>query len=115
MSVLRGDDIQIKKVNLNNSFINLLVKSDGRANWEIMKETDETDIEATPEEESSSLLIKLKKFTITNSKFVYDDKSLAFYLLLENVNHELSGDLTLDNTTLQTHTTAENSLPPTKE
>lgn len=107
MSVLRGDDIQIKKVNLNNSFINLLVKSDGRANWEIMKETDETDIEATPEEESSSLLIKLKKFTITNSKFVYDDKSLAFYLLLENVNHELSGDLTLDNTTLQTHTTAE--------
>lgn len=107
MSVIKGDAYEVKKVGLSEPVFNLLVTGEGAANWDIAVESGEPETEAEQPEESSPLLIQLRKVTISDSRLVYDDKSLATYLLLEGLNHELSGDFTLDFTTLNTHTTVE--------
>ncbi len=106
MSVFRGEAYELKKVTIDQPVINALVSEDGTANWDITIESPEG--EETEQVESgdseSPLLIKLRSVVITNAKIVYDDKSLVTYALLEGVDHRLSGDFTLDFTTLKTHT-----------
>jgi len=109
MSVIKGEAYEVKKVGLSAPVFNLLVTSEGMANWDIALESAEPETETDQSGDSSPLLIKLRKVTISDSRLVYDDKSLVTYVVLEGLNHELSGDFTLDFTTLQTHTTI-NSL-----
>lgn len=104
-SVFKGDEYIIKKVDLNNPVFNLLVTAEGAANWDIVPESEEA--EATAEEESSAMLIKLRQVTINDARLIYDDKSLVTYVLVEGLNHKLSGDFTADFTTLNTHTTID--------
>lgn len=102
MSVFKGDEYIIKKVNLDKPVFNFLVTKEGLANWDIALESDETEIPT--EEESSALLIKLRQVTINDARLVYDDKSLVTLVKIDGLDHVLSGDFTMDFTTLKTHT-----------
>lgn len=106
MSVIRGDAYELRKITIWDPQVNALVNKDGAANWDIAPESDSTT--TAPEEQDtggSAFVIKLRDVEIENARIVYDDKSLATYALLEGVNHKLSGDFTLDYTTLDTYTT----------
>jgi hypothetical protein len=103
MSVINGSEIKIKSVSLENASMNFLVDKDGRANWDIVKPSEET----TPASaEPTTFKASLKRYSITETRICYDDRSLDFYLLLDDVNHEGSGDFTQDLFTLSTHTSA---------
>ncbi len=105
MSVIRGEDYELKKIVINRPVVNALVKKDGAANWDIAVESEAgPETETGPESESSPFVIQLRSVEINDATIVYDDKSLVTYALLEGVNHELSGDFTLDYTTLSTYT-----------
>jgi vacuolar-type H+-ATPase subunit H len=108
MSVIKGEDLEITKIGIVNPEINALVLEDGAANWDIVPETDDTLADETQADSGESqLLVKLKSVSISNAKIVYDDKSLVTYVLLEGLNHNLSGDFTLDFTSLNTYTTIQ--------
>ncbi len=104
MSVFKGSPYEIKKIALSEPVINALVKADGKANWDISMPAEEPAKVEQPEE-SGSFLIKLKDVTITNGRIFYDDKSLISSVLLTGVNHKLSGDFSMDFTSLKTKTT----------
>jgi len=101
MSVINGDEIGIRSVNLASPVMNFLVKKDGKANWDIAK-ADSSASAATAEE--SAFKAKLKRYSITDGRVVYHDESLDFYLGMNGLNHNGSGDFTQDLFELNTHT-----------
>ena len=103
MSVINGSEIKIKSVSVNDAVMNFSVDKDGRANWDIAKPS--VDTTAAPSE-PTKFKANLKRYTISNSRICYDDRSLDFYLLLEGLNHEGKGDFTKDLFTLSTRTNA---------
>ncbi len=107
MSVIRGEAYQVNKIGLKNPFINLLVKEDGAANWDITIPSEEPETVAEPEAETSAFVIKLKEVTISGGRLIYDDKSLATLAIIDGLDHTLSGDFTLDFTSLDTYTTIQ--------
>ena len=105
MSVIKGEQYQINAIVLDHPHILAKVLKDGKANWDITKPSPET--EQSGAEEPSSFKMTLKKFEIKNGNIIYDDASLGFKTALVDMNHNLSGDFTQDNFTLETETTIE--------
>ncbi|MBL0139632.1 MAG: membrane assembly protein AsmA [Bacteroidetes bacterium] len=104
MSVIKGGEIKIKSVDLNSAIMNFLVDKDGKANWDIAKPSTGPETASEP----SSFKANLKHYAISNSRIIYDDKSLGFYLKLDGVNHSGKGDFTQDLFVLSTNTEASN-------
>jgi len=100
MSVIKGDEIGIRAIHLENPVMNFLVKKDGKANWDIAKEDN---VAAAPASESA-FKAKLKHYSIKDGRIVYHDESLDFYLGMSGLNHNGSGDFTQDLFELTTHT-----------
>ena len=103
MSVIKGGQIDIKKIHLQQPLINLIVLKDGKANWDIAK-PDSTP--AGPASEPSKFKVALKSYSIDNGRLSYDDASLGFKMTMEDLNHSGMGDFTQDLFILSTNTSA---------
>jgi hypothetical protein len=101
MSVISGDQINIKTIYLSQPRIHAIILKDGKANWDIAM----PDSAAKPEDTAaSSFKASLKKLTIDDGYLVYDDRQLGFYTKAVSMNHTLSGDFTQDMFLLSTQT-----------
>src|SRR3990172_669936 len=107
MSVIKGDEIAIKTISIDRLRALAKVLEDGRANWDITKETGEEDVvtEEVVDTAASPFKMSLKKFEIKNTDIIYDDVQGGIYANIKNLNFDLSGDFTDDFTTLETRTT----------
>jgi uncharacterized protein involved in outer membrane biogenesis len=106
MSVIRGDAYKLRKVYISKPSVNVRVTQEGLANYDIMLPSEPTS-GPTPEEPSSSFQIDLQHVAISDGRIIYDDESLTTYALLEGVDFKMSGDFTLDLTSLDTYTSVE--------
>ena len=115
MSVISGDQIIVEEISLDEPNIKVLVLSDGTANYDIAKESESEELPAAEEQETestddtseSSMSIGIEKWSINNAKLIYRDQSMNFYTSLVGLNHEGSGDFTLDVFDMKTKTTVE--------
>ena len=107
MSVISGDEINIKTILINHPIINAIVLSDTTANWDIAKAADEEVIEEEESTESSSFKLGLKDVRIVNANITYADATMDLSTSIKNLNFTLSGDMTEDITDLVTKTTIE--------
>ena len=103
MSAITGDQIKIKEVLLDEPKIEVLVMETGLANYDIAKEsTADEEPESTEEspveegESSSDISIGVEKWAITNGQLIYLDQSMNVTATILGLNHEGSGDFTLD-------------------
>ena len=103
MSVIKGGTIGIKKVSINSPVMYFLVNEKGKSNWDIAKPSAK---QAT-NNEPSTFKASLKEYSISNGLIVYNDKTMPFFLKLDNVNHTGSGDFTQDLFLLKTKTLVE--------
>ncbi|OFY17726.1 MAG: hypothetical protein A2W98_08465 [Bacteroidetes bacterium GWF2_33_38] len=101
-----GDEYKVNSIIIDHANINAIVLKDGKANWDIAKESGDVE-DSTSSEEPTVFKLKLNQLSINNATIVYDDRSLDFYTLLENMNFSLNGDMTQDITTLNTLTSIE--------
>jgi cell division septum initiation protein DivIVA len=106
MSVIRGDSYKLRKVHISKPRVNVQVTKEGLANYDIALPSEPTP-EPIPDESPSTFAIELQKVTIDDGRIIYDDKSLTTYALLEGVDFKMSGDFTLDFTSLDTYTSIE--------
>jgi len=108
MSVISGDEINIKTILIDHPTINAVVLADTTANWDIAKASDDVD-EVIEEEttEASSFKLGLKNFQIINANISYQDATMDLITSIKNLNFTLSGDMTEDVTDLVTKTTIE--------
>jgi hypothetical protein len=103
MSLIKKEAIQVRGILLDRPRISAIVLEDGRANWDIAKETGTAEEEEADTTGSGTMDLKaeLKKFEIRNAKVSYDDRSSAMKASLAGFNLLLSGDLGLEHTTLE--------------
>jgi cell division septum initiation protein DivIVA len=101
MSVFKGSEYKIKKIELNKPSILLKGLENGHVNWDI---TIKDTLKTTKTEEPSNFKIAFKKIEINNANLTYDDAKLGFILKLKDLNHSSKGDMTAEVTTLKTKT-----------
>jgi len=102
LSVVKGDGpVEIKAIRLDKPVLNVLVLRDGKANYDIAKESDEPQAG----EEPAAMQIKLQQYSIKDGKLVYEDRLSDVSVEANKLNHSGSGDFTLDVYDLQTKTT----------
>ncbi|MDR2682906.1 MAG: AsmA family protein, partial [Dysgonamonadaceae bacterium] len=90
---------EIIKVELKNARVHAIVHEDGKANWNIVPETeDETPVDTT----ETAFKLSLKKVSIRNTSIYFDNDSSRLNLAVENLNLDLSGDMTADETRIRT-------------
>lgn len=96
MSVFRGSPYEIKTIRLQKPYIQLIELEDGRQNWAITLSDDDTTPE--PDDEALDIGVGLRSVKIQDAKIVFDDRTTTFYVSMEDINSELNGDFSLDQT-----------------
>ncbi|MFN2429172.1 MAG: AsmA-like C-terminal region-containing protein [Cryomorphaceae bacterium] len=109
MSVISGDQIKIKKVALESPRIQVLVREDGAANYDIAKETADTTAVEEPDSASEPVNLAIEEYSIFDGFFVYDDATLPMRLQLAGMNHTGEGNFAEDVFTLFTNTSLESA------
>ena len=109
MSIIGGGTIGVKTIELIKPNLHVIVLKGGKANYDIAKEseTDEVEEEPAEEEGSEDFQLSLKRLLISECNLIYDDRDGDMYAGIKNLNFELSGDFTADQTSLITMTTIE--------
>lgn len=92
---------RIDELRLNNSFINIKVDSLGRNNYNIAIE----DTTSTASD-SSAFSLDLKHYELNDAHIKYVDEPAKVALNVENLQHEGTGDFSLDKSKLDTHSEA---------
>ena len=96
--------IEIKRLLLDKAKLHIKVDEAENANYDIALE-DQSPQETTPSS-SSNFTFNLNEYAITNAEISYDDFATGIHLLISEMNHSGTGDLSLENSELQTKTDA---------
>jgi hypothetical protein len=99
------ESIQVDGLLLNESLINIKIDSLGNANYDIAVKKEVIPSEA-PSADKGSFSFALKNYEIKDSRINYLDESSKTFLILTDVNHKGTGDLSESITQLDTHTEA---------
>ncbi|MCM4155260.1 AsmA family protein [Gramella sp. AN32] len=95
---------KIDELKLNDAFINIKIDSLGRANYDIAK-VDSTATQ-TPADTASAFSLDLKHYEINDSRVKYVDEKGKIALDVLHLNHEGTGDFSLDTSELDTYSEA---------
>jgi vacuolar-type H+-ATPase subunit H len=106
MSVISGDQIVVKSINLDRPYFNVNVLEDGTANYDIALASDDSAIEEeeTATEESAPLNLSIKEYSISDGVIIYDDATLPMRMVIDDLDHVGNGDFAQDIFTLKTET-----------
>ena len=103
-SVVKGNEIGIYAIDIENPNIHTIINKYGDVNWDIMKPIV-TD--STKKEDSKELKLKLDHYTIENGIFKFSDFEGNKFFSLENIQHAGKGDFNAAIFTLTTTTDVE--------
>lgn len=104
-SLFNKTGYEVKSIVMDRAVVNAIVLKDGSANWNIMKDTT-TAVSAETVPASPGMKILLKKVALLNSSISYIDDEYVIKTYLNNVNFNMSGDMTASETDLQMSVTA---------
>ncbi|MBI1224091.1 MAG: AsmA family protein [Bacteroidetes bacterium] len=93
--------LEIKSVVLDKPEINVIVLSNGKANYDITKPSADTTTTET------AFQIKLQEYAINSGNITYDDRLGGTFLKISNLNHSGEGDFTQDVFDLTTKTSID--------
>ncbi|GAO44366.1 AsmA family protein [Flavihumibacter petaseus] len=103
MSLFGSGPIEISHVTLEQPRIHAIVLKDGQANWDIMKPDEDTTAASEP---GKGFSMDLKKYSIRDGYIRYDDEQGNMHLLINQLDHEGSGNFSSENFILKTQTNA---------
>lgn len=102
-----GEPIGIKSLAIDKAMLNILVDADENANYDLALDSGGSP---AGEDSDSGFSLDMQSYSITNSEIRYHDGASGIALLLEAIQHQGSGDLSLSASELQTSTEAMVSL-----
>ena len=97
VSAIKMENIKIKRIAIDYPRVHAWVMPDGKVNWDIMKDTGEAE-DTTASDLNPK--VELKRFEINHGLIRYDDDSSKINASLDDVNFDMTGDLSQDFTTL---------------
>jgi hypothetical protein len=106
ISAMKMENIEVRKVTIIDPVINAIILKDGRANWDIAKDTT-TEAETETSTSEVSTKVALKSFRIENGRISYDDRQGNMFTSLAGLNFDMSGDLSEDFASLLINSTAQ--------
>ena len=104
MSVIKGQQIDVKSIALDQPDIAIKVLKSGRANWDIMISDSAA---ASKGQDTSSVNLAIQGWKITNGRLRYDDRSIPFSLDARVLNHTGKGDFAKNIFDLTSNTTID--------
>lgn len=99
------ESIVIQRLNIDKAKLHVLVDENENANYDIAKE-DEGATAETVGASNDNFTLNMDSYSITNSEIIYDDISSGMHLVLSEMNHSGTGDLSLEQSELKTLTDA---------
>lgn len=102
--VIGGDEIEIRKIYIEDANFDVRVDPAGKANYDIVIPTEERPKE---DQEPSKFTLSLNEYELKNIHVVYDDQAGKMYANIKNLNHSGKGDLTEDIVDFVTQTTMD--------
>lgn len=113
--VIQGEMPDIKKVYLDQPVVNALVLSNGKVNWDIVKESESpeesTDIVAADKTtEADDFNLALNYYEIKNAMIIYEDREGKMLLVIKGLDHSGGGNLGASGLSLITKTTLSHLL-----
>jgi uncharacterized protein involved in outer membrane biogenesis len=109
MSIFGDQGIEIRKINIHHPIANLLTDKEGKVNWDIMKPSDTLTNDTQTDTSSGTFKLLIKDVTVSQGNVMYDDQQGAIKFVADNLDFQLSGDLTADMVTLKTALKIENT------
>ena len=103
------EPIGIKKLLLDQAKLHIKVDKAENANYDIALKEEGAPTESETEE-TSNFTLDLQEYTLSNAEVVYDDFATGMHLVVSEMNHSGTGDLSLENSKLKTKTDALVSL-----
>ena len=103
MSVVRGGEIKINTVELEQPDISLRVLKSGRANWDVVISDSAAGAAG---QDTSQVSLAIKGWKVNDGHLRYEDLTLPFRMEAHGVNHTGSGDFARNVFDLTSHTTA---------
>jgi hypothetical protein len=100
-----NEAIKVDEVKIDEAFVNIKIDSLENANYDIAIKDDAPAV-TEGEESAGGFTFDLKNYEITNSRINYLDEATNTYLMLTEVQHEGSGDLSQEISNLDTKTEA---------
>ncbi|WP_203296204.1 AsmA-like C-terminal region-containing protein [Luteirhabdus pelagi] len=100
-----NEPIIVDALQLDNTLVNIKVDSLGQANYDIAVKKDAPATTETATD-NQGFTFDLQHYEINDSKINYWDEATDTYFVLQNVNHEGTGDFSLSESELQTTTEA---------
>lgn len=104
--LFKGSGMEVSSFAVNKANVNILVNGEGKANYDIAKESGETAESETATGDSEDFSFSVQQYEITDSRISYLDKEGKMQFVLEELNHSGSGDLSLSKSELTTKTDA---------
>ncbi|RZL16697.1 MAG: AsmA family protein [Hymenobacter sp.] len=102
MSVVKGQQIDIKSVALDQPEFSIKVLKSGRANWDIMISDSAA---AAKGQDTSAVNLAIRGWAITDGRLRYEDRSIPFSMDARGVNHTGKGDFAQNIFDLTSNTT----------
>lgn len=99
------EPIGIKSLMVDGAQLNIKVDENENANYDISKESSD-DINTEIEMSNDGFTLVLESYAITNSGITYRDAASKMELILSDLQHSGSGDLSLETSELTTKTNA---------
>ncbi len=96
------DPIGIKSLIVDGAKLNITVDADENASYDVALDTDAET--ATEEDTSEGFMLDLQSYEISDARIVYDDRAAGMRFEISEMQHQGSGDLSLDKSELQTMT-----------
>ncbi|NLI24100.1 MAG: AsmA family protein [Bacteroidales bacterium] len=107
ISAIRMKDIDIKSVILDKPYIHAIVLEDGKANWDIMKDTTTAvPVDTTPSE-PVHFSARLRKLQINDGFISYDDRQGNMQAVVKGFDFLMKGNLASDFTSIVIKTSAD--------
>lgn len=101
MSLIKGKEIIINRVLLEDCLVKPTITADGKANWDILLSKDTTSsVQSAPKGEENEGSIKFNDIVIRHLSLVYNDYQTSGYASVEGIDLSLSGNFSETNTLL---------------
>ncbi|NMM47114.1 AsmA family protein [Marinigracilibium pacificum] len=91
LSVIFGDQIEVSGIYIRQPQIYALILQDGKANYDIVKSSEE-EVEEDIDTTSSDMKIQIDHWEISDGEIVYEDRSSNMFLKISGLNHEGNGN-----------------------
>ena len=98
-----SDNLEIKRIDLQQPKVAIRILEDGTASYDIAIDT----VEDQSPEASSAYQFGIQQWNLQNGQVIYDDAQTGFYLKLAGLNHQGSGDFTQDLFDLKTSSSGQ--------